>query len=213
MPRGPGAPRVRKYGRWHGRWRGYGRGRRRSLGFVATRAMHAALRVAFATFRGAAAVGDRLLHAKLPNLARTGALANVSAELETLSAKIDAVEKEISDTDVDLRTAKKSNDTGEVGRLSKREEALRREKEQLLEEKKQLRDEKKLLLERALPAPGAPSQHPPIQSVAQRAHGDAVCHLQTMRPRVGGLGKRPVYKTGSTGCPERAYAGQIRRTL
>ena len=147
MPRGPGAPRVRKNGRWHGRWRGYGRGRRRSLGFVATRAMHAALRVAFATFRGAAAVGDRLLHAKLPNLARTGALANVSAELEKLSAKIDAVEKELGDTVVELRTARKNGNTDEAGHLSKREEQLRDEKKQLRDEKKQLRDKEKLLLE------------------------------------------------------------------
>ena len=104
--------------------------------------------VAFATFRGAAAVGDRLLHAKLPNFARTGALAKVSAELEKLGAKIEAVEKEISDTEVELRTAKENNNQGEVRRLHD-------EKKQLREKEKQLRDEKNLLLERALPAPGA----------------------------------------------------------
>ena len=81
----------------------------------------------------------------------------MSAELEKLGAKIDAVEKEISDTEVDLRTAKESNDTGEVGRLSKREEALRDKEKQLRDKEKQLRDKEKLLLERALPAPGVPS--------------------------------------------------------
>ena len=90
--------------------------------------------------------GRRLLHAELPD-PHSGALANVSAELEKLGAKIDAVEKEISDTEVDLRTAKESNDTGEVGRLSREKEQLRDEKKQLRDEKKQLRDKEKLLLE------------------------------------------------------------------
>ena len=89
------------------------------------------------------------MRAELPD-PHAGALANVSAELEKLGAKIEAVEKEISDTEVELRTAKEAGDTGEVGRLSKREEALRDKEKQLRDETKQLRDEKKLLLQAIL---------------------------------------------------------------
>ena len=157
MPRGPGAPRVRKNGRWHGRWRGCGcgrgrrRGRGRSLGFVARmQCMQRFRRVCNVPWGGGCGQSVALLHAKLPNLARTGALANVSAELEKLGAKIEAVEKEISDTEVELRTAKENNNQGEVRRLHD-------EKKQLREKEKQLRDKEILLLERALPAPGVPS--------------------------------------------------------
>ena len=83
-----------------------------------------------------------------------GALDNVNAELEKLSAKIDAVEKEIGDTMVELRTARENGDAGEVGRQSKREEALRDKEKLLLEERRALR-------ERGLPAPGALPQAPP----------------------------------------------------
>ena len=85
---------------------------------------------------------------------RAGALTDAKAELERLGAKIDSIEKEIGDTMVELNTAKEAGDTGEVGRLSKREEALR-------DKEKQLRDKEKLLLERALPAPGVRQQPPP----------------------------------------------------
>ena len=69
-----------------------------------------------------------------------GALDNVNAELEKLSAKIDAVEKEIGDTMVELRTARENGDAGEVGRQSKREEALRDKEKLLLEERRALRE-------------------------------------------------------------------------
>ena len=133
--------------------------------------MRARFRRGAPTLHRSTVLGDRLLHAELAN-PHAGSLANVSAELAKLRAKIEAVEKEISDTMVELRTAEENGDTGEVGRLIKREEALRDKEKQMRDKvncslKPLLEEERKVLLrERALLAPGvlpAPSRrHPSV---------------------------------------------------